>query len=447
MIHLIVKICGFYSYEYIIKLMSMIEIFFCIIFYTFPFKKRKWFYTKLFGSLIFGLLYLYPLAVFRTHNMTTISNILVTYFIYLFVFGILVLLYQEKLPELLLCLCAGVATQIIVGRLYEILLILFGKNAYTNFSLFRHFFAVEWYDWISFYLIHIALIFLVALLFRKKEVYKHDRTSTLIIVIFSLIFTLITIPLNAISRPLEASNFSLALIIRIFSILYALLVLSLRTGILEQSRMKQELQILNELLYLENKQFDSLRNDIEIINIKCHDIRNQFVQFEDKLTKHEIDTMKSAIQIYDSNIKTGSEILDVILYKKQLICEKFHIQMSCIADGSSLSFISTSHLYSLFSNAIENAIEAVQQIEDIEKRIISITVGKENGLIAIHITNYFDGICDIKNGIPQTNKKDKSHHGYGAKSIRYIVDLYHGRVSFQTDEDIFYLHIYLPCMD
>ncbi|MNW37609.1 Histidine kinase-, DNA gyrase B-, and HSP90-like ATPase [compost metagenome] len=136
--------------------------------------------------------------------------------------------------------------------------------------------------------------------------------------------------------------------------------------------------------------------------------------------------------------------MDVILYKKQLYCEKNRITMSCMADGRCLSFISPTHLYSLLSNAIENALEAVQSVSNDKKRTISISIGKEQGVIGIHVTNYFNSELTIIDHLPHTIKKDRDRHGFGIKSMRHIAERYNGTLSFQTEEDIFYLHIYFP---
>jgi sensor histidine kinase regulating citrate/malate metabolism len=334
--------------------------------------------------------------------------------------------------------------EIIVGRLFEFLYILCGKNPYSSLSLLPEGTLPTWLDWIIYYALHLLFILLCSIIFHRKKLSLHNKQLTKLIVLFSLGITLITIPLNTYSRPLETQNESLALVIRIYSMLYALSILFLRTGILEQSRMTAELRLMEEMLHLEKKQFENIREDMEVINIKCHDIRHQLSQFEGKLTQDELESLKATIQIYDSTLKTGNEILDTILYKKQLFCTQNQIQLSCIADGSCLNFISSTHLYSLLNNAIENAIEAVMQLKNEEMRIISISVGIENALTAIHITNYYNASPSVKEQFPQTTKEDSAHHGFGIKSMRYIVQQYNGDLTFDMQDNIFYLHIYFP---
>ena len=103
-----------------------------------------------------------------------------------------------------------------------------------------------------------------------------------------------------------------------------------------------------------------------------------------------------------------------------------------------------SDIYSLFGNAIDNAIEAVERIEDDEKRCIIVRVKKSRGMVLVHIENYYNGELSFKGGLPQTTKKDKRYHGFGMKSIRMIVEKYHGYFSTKSTDGIFSLDILLP---
>jgi len=115
-----------------------------------------------------------------------------------------------------------------------------------------------------------------------------------------------------------------------------------------------------------------------------------------------------------------------------------------MADGEALSFMSASHLYSLFNNAISNALEAVLKVRDPEKRVIGITVRRDGDGVSIDITNYFSSAVKIVDGLPVTTKEDKNRHGFGVRSMRYIVDQYHGTLSASTEGELFSLDIRLP---
>jgi sensor histidine kinase regulating citrate/malate metabolism len=101
----------------------------------------------------------------------------------------------------------------------------------------------------------------------------------------------------------------------------------------------------------------------------------------------------------------------------------------------------TRHLYSLFNNAIGNAIEAVKKLSDPEKRVISITVERQGGDVVIEVTNFYDGRL-VTPG--ETTKKDRSHHGFGTMSMKYIAESYGGSISINTEGEIYCLKISVP---
>ena len=66
----------------------------------------------------------------------------------------------------------------------------------------------------------------------------------------------------------------------------------------------------------------------------------------------------------------GNRTLDVILAEKNdVYAEKHNIQMTIMADGKALEFMSTADIAALFGNALDNAIECEYTIEDKEKKM------------------------------------------------------------------------------
>ena len=102
-------------------------------------------------------------------------------------------------------------------------------------------------------------------------------------------------------------------------------------------------------------------------------------------------------------------------------------------------------LYALFGNAVDNAIEAVENVEDPEKKYIGLTVRLVGKFYSVHLQNYTREKVSFENGLPQTGKPDKNNHGYGVKSMQMLVKKYGGEISFIQEGDIFNLNMILPC--
>ena len=119
--------------------------------------------------------------------------------------------------------------------------------------------------------------------------------------------------------------------------------------------------------------------------------------------------------------------------------------MSCIADGAALDFMRPSDLYSLFGNALDNAMEAIKGLRDAQRRSISLIVRRRGQMVSIHAENYFDGKVNLVDGLPQTTKGDHSAHGFGTRSMRMIVESYGGTLTYLAQDDVFHLNALIPC--
>ena len=80
-----------------------------------------------------------------------------------------------------------------------------------------------------------------------------------------------------------------------------------------------------------------------------------------------------------------------------------------------------------------------------KKKNINVIVKNVNSFISIMVENYYDGTIKFnKENLPITTKKDINYHGYGIKSIRYIVDKYEGGLNIKTNNNIFTVSILFP---
>lgn len=114
-----------------------------------------------------------------------------------------------------------------------------------------------------------------------------------------------------------------------------------------------------------------------------------------------------------------------------------------IADGEALSFLHASDLASLFGNALSNAIEYEQTVEE-EKRCIFLKVFRKGDLVAVHIENYCTAELTFGGDLPLTTKHDKENHGFGLKSIRYTAERYNGSVAVGRSGNLFTPDVLFP---
>lgn len=232
-----------------------------------------------------------------------------------------------------------------------------------------------------------------------------------------------------------------------YACLCCLLILIIQFGIFQRGKLQNEMEMMAYLWDSERRQYQISKDNMELISIKCHDMKHILSTLEPRISPEEKEELSGMIKLYDSSVKTGCEVLDVVLAEKSVLCRQRKITFTCMADGEKLSFVSQSDLYSLFGNAVDNAIEAVSQMEETDERIIDLVVTAQRGMVVIHTENYYTGILEMKNGLPITSKPDKNYHGFGVRSIQLIAEKYGGTMTCSTVGNIFHLNILLPIPD
>lgn len=230
-------------------------------------------------------------------------------------------------------------------------------------------------------------------------------------------------------------------------LLLDLLGLLYQKSLYQFAGLERENESIQMLLAQGDKQYRTARENMEQVNIKCHDLRHQIRHFrqEGRIDEHALNDMEQVIQAYDTTVRTGNPALDVILTEKSLSCRSKGIGFTCMAEGSGLAYMEPADLYALFGNALENAIEATEQLEDPAQKQIAITVRPVNGFYSILIQNYTRVPLKLEHGLPQTSKADTQNHSYGVRSMQLLVEKYGGELSFRQEGEIVSLYLLLPC--
>lgn len=231
---------------------------------------------------------------------------------------------------------------------------------------------------------------------------------------------------------------------RLYAILSCLLGLFLQFDISRRNKSETDRELLERVLALEQQKQTLTRESIDMINMKCHDLKYQIAALETMENPAErretIAQLEKSVMIYDNVMQTGNETLDLVLTEKSLLCQKYNIKFSCLVDGQWLGFMSTSDLYALFGNAMDNAIEAVVEAEE-EKRVITLWVAKRQQMLLIHMDNYCGTELTFVDGLPVTTKEDERLHGFGTRSMQFIVQRYGGELKMDWKDGRFDLDI------
>ncbi len=227
---------------------------------------------------------------------------------------------------------------------------------------------------------------------------------------------------------------------------FGAVMIFLMYGIMKQNETDFQLSVLKQLWAKDRKQYELQKETIDIINIKCHDMKHQIRALKNsRMNEQALAEVEQLVDVFESRVKTGNEVLDVILSDMFLRCHEKGITLTAMADGKCLASMEEMDVYSLFYNMLENAFEYTQKIADVDKRFISVSVRRKNGGVCIHEENWFEGSISFRDGVAGTTKEDKSAHGFGMKSMQRIVAKYSGTFNAYLEDDMFQVDVFLPC--
>ena len=237
-----------------------------------------------------------------------------------------------------------------------------------------------------------------------------------------------------------------------------MLMLMTQMGRRNELAAKNENDAINQLFQKQYEQYKLAIDNSEALRKEMHDMKHYVMALkneDDPNRRAEVlEDMEQSIAIQESFMNTGNKVLDVILTTKSLQCEKKGITLNAMVDGDILADIHVKDICSLFGNVLDNAIEATQQVEEKEKRLISLFVRRRNQFIIVECENYSEGVnVRLKknetkrffrnDNLPPTTKGDNVKHGFGLKSIAQVAEKYGGNMNCSYEDGWFKVKVLL----
>ena len=235
----------------------------------------------------------------------------------------------------------------------------------------------------------------------------------------------------------------LSLVLLIVLLLFYAMFLMMAVSLNRNARLQQE----NHLLSLQQERYKNLCMAIEEAKQARHDIRHHFVQLSALAEQGDMEKIKKYLlaatgKISDCNLHfCENQAVDSVFGYYSTLAKRenipFHALVSLPADLS----IDEIDLCLVFSNLLENAIQASVKTEPARRKINVEVYPHHNHLLLIHVENTFDGKIQQKNNIFQSSKH--SGNGIGIESVRHITDKNGGACDFTYEDGIFSAKIML----
>ena len=175
-----------------------------------------------------------------------------------------------------------------------------------------------------------------------------------------------------------------------------------------------------------------------------HDFRHQLQVIAGLAEQGEYDRLRQVIRDYTDTVRESAvrrycsnPVIDTVLASYLQKAEDRGIQVCTAISFPETLPVNDTELATVFSNAIENAINACESVEP-DKRMIEVKV-LTSPRFMLQISNSYTGTVEFnENGIPVSREDG---HGFGTRSIAAFCNKNNAFYEFKTTEEKFQLRI------
>ncbi len=317
------------------------------------------------------------------------------------------------------------------------------------------------------HLIYLFSYFLVSLVmflclyfgfYRRKSFFYVSLKYRILFVIWEVVL------LYSLAKPLQRAGDNAGLFVQMKNVIgvmlpvlgiafpFLIMIMVTRHNALEKTVI-QEGYISAELEYI-----DQYKRSQEETRAFRHDIVNNMSLLSAMMGEGKYEEAKQYLNDLLGNVRgmspkyvTGDEMLDCLVGMKAGRMEEAGIAFSIdgVADGG-LSMKLTD-ICSIFANALDNAIEACENMPEGRERTIRLEIKKTGQFFAIKLINTYEesregfALGKLFDGKERrTSKKDKNLHGYGTQNIMATVEKNNGILKSEAKEGLFILSVMIP---
>ncbi|WP_417088279.1 sensor histidine kinase [Eubacterium maltosivorans] len=214
----------------------------------------------------------------------------------------------------------------------------------------------------------------------------------------------------------------------------------------QKYELEREIDLKKQQEEMQNSYYHSIETQYDHSRRLIHDMKNHMQTLEELYSlgsgveaKHYAQTILESMDTLSGRFKCKNRVLTIIVNDKILKCDEQGIEISTHVEDLDFDFIEPFDITTIFSNLLDNAIEACSKIS-MEKRKIDLRVYQFNEFITISVRNTYNGklVWDKDNLV---STKGGKHMGLGLKNVKSAVDKYEGTIQRKSDEKHFEVKI------
>ena len=316
----------------------------------------------------------------------------------------------------------------------SILLLQNRQLAWTRFSVFGSLVS---------YLVYFSICFVSCFIFKRVVKTPALHSPAREVTGLAVIFVLCQMTLEYCGHVFTGSSAALFLYY-LCALLYTIINFAALVMIALLDGFRHENKSMHDFINNKMRYYEMSHDGIVALQTKCHDLKHQIAAVRSEAGKASfdryLDELEDSIDEYSTVVDSGHQTVDIVLTEKNILCASSGVKFSYMIDGKLFSFLTDREIYSLFGNALDNALEGTSRVEDPARRMISLKSNARGGLVVLQIENTYGGSVNIVDGMPRTTKQEGGH-GFGTRSIQRIAEKHGGGMSVRAENGIFKLSV------
>lgn len=167
-----------------------------------------------------------------------------------------------------------------------------------------------------------------------------------------------------------------------------------------------------------------------------HDMKNHMnamlylaQQEKSEELKQYLQQLADSVQQINTELSCGNSMADAICNEKYQIAKQNGIRFEITGKMPERIGIEPLDICTIFANALDNALEAVQKI-DSSSRWMKLNISIQEDILLLTFTNTFQAVASNR-GKRKTTKSDDINHGFGIQNIELAVKKYNGMLREQ----------------
>lgn len=275
---------------------------------------------------------------------------------------------------------------------------------------------------------------------------KHSKRLAIIPIITCFTFLFL---IQVSKLYIEISYQLLCLVVTLALLICNVLVLVIINKQIDEEKQRLVLSLVNQKVELEMKHLKRLQQKYESNRKFMHDVKNHLQvlqnlrESDNSISTKYMEAITDKMKKMELHIECSNKVLEALFNEKISNCEEYGIKITySLKSLDDFTFINDYDLVTIFSNILDNAIEASSNTD---KSNIEFHIARHNDILVISLINKNSSKLKFdEKGFILTSKKDKDRHGIGLKNVENCLHTYGGNLEVRTVNDLFELTIILP---